>query len=407
MRFGLRVRGLVAALTIGTSVIAASAASAAVPCQKDGPFDKWLADVKAEAAAKGVSRAAIETGLAGVAFDPSIVRRDRGQGVFQQSFLQFSDRMVSADRMSRGKKMLQTHAALFSRIEKQYGVPPEVLVAFWGLETDFGSDLGKLPVITAVATLAYDCRRPDFFRPELIDLLRIVERGDLKPSEMLGDWAGELGHMQFTPTDYFKYGVDYDGDGRRDVRNSVPDAMASAANFLVGLGWRRGEPWLEEVHVPANLPWQDAGLDVTHTRQEWAKAGVTRTGGRPLTADGLPASLILPMGRLGPAFLAYPNFQAYLGWNKAMVYSTTAAYYATRLDGAAPVTRGSAPGMMTTEQMRELQTLLHRQGFSNEPADGRLGNATRAAVKQAQLKYGLPADSYPTVELLAAMRAGR
>ena len=404
MRFGMIGKGLAAAAVVGVSVLVGSGDARAVPCQKDGPFESWLAGVKAEAAAKGVSRAAIEQGLAGVAFDPSIVRSDRGQGVFQQSFLQFSDRMVSADRMSRGKKLLASHADLFARIQKQFGVPPEVLVAFWGLETDFGSDLGKRPVINAVATLAYDCRRADFFRPELIDLLRIVERGDLKPSEMIGDWAGELGHMQFTPTDYFKYGVDYDGDGRRDVRNSVPDAMASAANFLVGLGWRRGEPWLEEVRVPQNLPWAEAGLDIQHSRNDWARAGVTRADGRPLNADGLPASLILPMGRLGPAFLAYPNFQAYLGWNKAMVYSTTAAYFATRLAGAAPITRGSAPGMMTTEQLRELQVQLQRQGFTTEAPDGRLGNGTRIAVRKAQQKYGLPADSYPTVELLAAMQ---
>jgi lytic murein transglycosylase len=395
----LPLAALATAMLAGVSL--AGAASAAT-C--GGDFSQWLEGVKAEAAKQGVSRAAIDAGLAGVAFDPQIVRRDRGQGVFQQSFLQFSDRMVSPDRMSRGAQMLKTHAALLARIEKQYGVPPEVLVAFWGLETDFGSDKGKFPIITSVATLAFDCRRPDFFRPELIDALRIVERGDLTPAEMVGDWAGEAGHMMMTPTDYYRYGVDYDGDGRRNVIASVPDAMASAANFLKGLGWRAGEPWLTEVKVPADMPWDQADLAIRHPRAKWVSWGVSGANG-PLPADGLQASLHLPMGRFGPAFLVYANFDAFLGWNKAMVYSTTAAYYATRLAGAPKVGRGNGTVTpLSTEQVKELQTLLVRHGFSKETPDGRIGSATRSAVKLAQLKVGLPADSYPTVELIAKLR---
>ena len=387
---------------------ATTAALADSRCRGGTGFETWLAGFKKQAEAEGVSRAAIDRGLAGVAFDPAIVRRDQGQAVFQQTFLQFSDRMVSADRMSRGSRLLQTHAALLKKIEAEYGVPGPVLVAFWGLETDFGTDMGKYRAPAAVATLAYDCRRSEMFTTELIDLLRIVERGDLEPSEMIGDWAGELGHHMFTPTDLYTYAADGDGDGRRNVMRSIPDSLATAANFLKGLGWRKGEPWIEEVRVPATMDWSRSDPDIDLSRAEWARMGLTRSDGSALASGGPPASLWLPMGRNGPAFLTYPNFQAYLGWNKAMVYSTTAAYYATRLAGAPPISRGRGTVTpLTTEEMKQLQGLLARRGFTNETPDGRLGNATRAAVRKAQMALGLPADSYPTAELIAALQGGR
>jgi membrane-bound lytic murein transglycosylase B len=237
--------------------------------------------------------------------------------------------------------------------------------------------------------------------------LRIIERGDLSADEMLGAWAGELGPTQFMPTEYFKYAVDYDGDGRRDLMRSVPDMLASTANYLVNLGWRRGEPWLQEVRVPANLAWDQADLAIQHPRSYWAHAGVTQANGEPLSSDDLPASLLLPMGRFGPAFLGYPNFKVYLEWNSSLVYATTAAYFATRLAGAPPVRRGSGQvPILAAAQIKELQQLLVRQGHTIGTIDGKLGLATRAAVKSAQLKLGMAADSYPSPELLARLRAG-
>jgi lytic murein transglycosylase len=363
--------------------------------------------VRQEAAAQGVSA----TGLAalnGLVFDPAIVRRDHGQGVFQQSFLQFSDRMAAAYRIQQGGVMIKRHADLFARIEKQYGVPAPVITAFWALESDFGTNNGKYPILRAVATLAYDCRRPDFFRTQLIDALRIVQRGDLRASEMIGDWAGELGPLQFTPSDYYKYAVDFDGDGRRDLIHSVPDLLASGANFLSNLGWKRGEPWLQEVRAPATVPWEQADLSLKHPRAQWARWGVTFADGRPLPADEMPASLLLPMGRLGPAFLAYNNFQAYLGWNASLVYSITAAYLATRIAGAPPLHRGSPNiPVLSGAQIMEMQQLLVRQGFSKAPPDGKFGLTTRAGVRAAQMKLGMPADSYPTAELIERLRATR
>lgn len=391
---------LAAALLLATSL----GALAEVPCRTSGSFESWLADFKQEAIASGISRAAVEKGLAGVAYDPAIIKRDHGQGVFQQTFLQFSDRMVSSDRLSRGPKLLRQHADLFRRIEAKYGVPGAVLVAFWGLETDFGSDLGKYRAPVSVATLAYDCRRAEMFRTELTGLLKVVERGDLEPNQMVGDWAGELGHLMFSPHDYARYGTDFDGDGRADVIHSIPDAMASGAAFLQALGWRRGEPWLESVRVPDDMDWSKADPEVRVSRADWARAGVRAGDGSALPGGGPEAWLWLPMGRNGPAFLAYPNFDAYLGWNKAMVYATTAAYYADRLAGAPALARGRGTVTpLSAESVRRLQTLMVKRGFSMEEPDGKIGQATRMAVRKAQLAVGLPADSYPDEALLAAL----
>jgi lytic murein transglycosylase len=398
------IRGLArAAVLIAMPLL--SEPTLAASCHNGASFEQWLDGVKREALAQGISQAALTSALPAISFDPSIVRRDRGQGVFQQSFLQFSDRMVSANRLQVGARQLQTHAALFDRIERQFGVPGPVLTAFWGLETDFGSNIGKTPILRSLATLAYDCRRPDFFRGQLLDALRLIHRGDLKASEMLGDWAGEIGPMQFTPTYYLNHAVDFDADGRRDLRGAT-DALASTANLLMSHGWRRGEPWLQEVRVPANMPWDQADIEIKHPRSHWMRLGVTAAHGS-LPMDDLQASLLLPMGRFGPAFLAYPNFQVYLKWNQAMVYAITAAYYATRLAGAPTVGRGRSDiVMLTTPQVQELQRLLVKVGYKGEP-DGRLGLGTRQSVKAAQMKLGMPADSFPTVELLERLRTMR
>ena len=395
------VAALVSAAMIGP-------AAANHTCRNTGTFEQWMAGFKQEAAAAGISRATISAALDGVTYDPNVVKRDHGQGVFQQSFLQFSDRMTNVNRFQNGIAQLKKNAALFARIEQQFGVPPAVVAGFWGLESDYGADKGNIwPIIRAVATLAYDCRRSEFFRTQLMDALRIVQRGDLHANEMIGNWAGELGPTQFTPTDYFKHGVDFDGDGRVDMIRSVPDALASAANLMKSFGWQRGQPWLQEVRVPAQLSWDQADLTIQHPRSQWVKWGVTAAHGA-LPADSLPASLLLPMGRNGPAFLAYPNFQAYLKWNAAMVYATTAAYFATLLDGAPRIGRGNAPvAVLTTQQVQELQQLLRAHRFYDGEIDGRMGSATRPAVKKAQLKVGLPADSYPTADLIERLRATR
>lgn len=391
-----------AMLLVGTLTMAGQAAA---QCGKGMSFERWLDGVRRDAAAAGISRNTIARALKGITFDQSVINADRRQRVFTQSFLQFSDRMVAQYRLDQGAKLLREYSSTFSRIEQRYGVPGPVLTSFWGLETDFGANIGKGSTVRSLATLAYDCRRPEMFRPQLLNALRIVERGDLQPHEMIGPWAGELGQTQFLPSHYVEYGVDFDGDGRRDLLRSAPDALASTANLLAAQGWRRGESWLEEVRVPARMPWDQADLAIMHPRSQWAHWGVHRANGGALPADTVPATLLLPMGRNGPAFLAYRNFQVYLEWNSSLVYATTAAYFATRLAGAPRVSRGRGEvAPLSYGETKKLQQLLQRQGFSVGKVDGVIGEQTRASVKAMQIKLGLPADSYPSHELLARMR---
>ncbi len=374
-------------------------------CRNTGSFNVWLAQFKKDAVAQGISPQVLAAAAPDLTFDPTIIHRDQGQAIFNLTFLQFSDKLIAGYRMQNGRAAMKKHAAVFARVEKAYGVPAPVLTAFWGLESDFGKVFGKYNILRALTTLAYDCRRPDFFREQLIAALRIVQRGDQRVQDMIGDWAGEFGGMQFTAGDYFKSAVDFDGDGRRDLIKSIPDTLASGANFLVNLGWKRGEPWLQEVRVPQNLKWQEADLNIQHPVSQWAAWGVRPAHGK-LPDGALPAALILPMGRHGPAFLAYPNFKAFLGWNAAYVYATTVAYFATRLAGAPVVDHSAAKTVkaLSTAEMMELQRLLNKHGFEAGDVDGKLGNGTRAAVKKAQLKVGLPANSWPTPELIAKLR---
>jgi lytic murein transglycosylase len=386
---------------LATLALLWAAPSFAATCHNTGNFESWLAQFKKDAVASGISPKVVAEASSELYFDPQIIKRDHGQAVFNQTFLQFSDRMVGGYRIPNGQKKMQQYADLFRRIEQKYGVPAPVITAFWGLESDFGADFGKFKILPALTTLAYDCRRGDYFRPQLMDALRLIQRGDQKIPDMIGAWAGEFGGIQITASDYYKYGVDGDGDGRRDLIKSVPDTLASAGNFLEHLGWRRGEPWLQEVHVPHEMPWQEADVNIKHPVSQWEKWGVRPAYGK-LPDGAMGASLILPMGRHGPAFLAYPNFQAFLGWNSAYVYSTTVAYFATRLNGAPVFDHEGAKQIhpLSGEQVMELQRLLNKQGWNVGDPDGKVGNATRTAVKEAQLKFGLPADSYPTAELL-------
>jgi lytic murein transglycosylase len=387
------------------SLTSAPAMAAPAPCRTSGSFEKWLEGFKQEALAQGISRLAIQAATPYLTYDARIVGIDRGQRIFASTFLQFSDKLVPKHRIDNGLLQIKKHAAIFAKVEQQYGVPAPVITAFWGLESDFGTNMGKDHSIRSIVSLAYDCRRADMFRGHLFDALRIIERGDLRPEEMIGSWAGELGQTQMMPSEYLKNAVDYDGDGHRNLLKSVPDVIASSAKYLGELGWKRGEPWLDEVRVPANLPWDQADLAIQHPRSKWAGWGVTRPDGKPLANDGLPASLVLPMGRHGPAFLAYNNFQVYLKWNNSLVYSTTAAFYASRLAGAGPMRRGDANiPQLNFEQTKELQQILTRKGHDVGKVDGLLGSASRVAVKKEQIKLGLPADSWPTPELLERLK---
>lgn len=380
----------------------AAAVESGAACTNTGSFERWLSEFKAEAHAKGISPRAIAA-LDGVTLDQGIIRRDHGQSVFSQSFLEFSDRMANKNRIATGRSRIAKDKALFDKIERQFGVPASAIVAFWGLETDFGHDSGHLPTLTSLVTLAYDCRRPEKFRAELLDALRIIQKGDLRPDEMRGSWAGEIGQTQFVPSIYLKYALDYEGDGKADLINNVPDVLASTANYLSGLGWRRGEPWLKEVRVPESMDWAEADLTIEHTVGEWESKGVQIADGSKVPGS-LTAALLLPMGKNGPAFLVFQNFKVFLEWNQSLIYSTTVAYLATRIEGAPAVSRGHAVPY-GYEPTKELQVLLRGRGFYSGDVDGKLGLATRESVKKAQQKFGLPADSYPSPELIARLQS--
>lgn len=395
------------ALCLAASLVLASsaAASAATNCQDPSKFTGWLSGVKKEAAGMGISRRAISV-LDGMTYDPAVIKRDRAQSVFSLTFLDFQARLISGGRMNKGASLLKQHAAIFKQVEQRYGVPPSVITAFWGLETDFGGYMGDFHTIRSLATLAFDCRRPEKFRPQIFAALQILDRGDMTVDDMVGAWAGEIGQVQFLPADFLESGVDADGDGRVDLKRSIPDILMSTGSLLVNHGWQANQPWLQEVNVPDDMPWEEADIAIQHPRSQWTKWGVKLASGKALKADKTNASLLLPMGRNGPAFLAYPNFtKVYLKWNESLIYSTTAAYFATRLAGAPPVGKGNGPAdALDYNQIMELQKILTRMGYDVGKIDGKLGAMSRAAVKSVQIKFGLPADSWPTPSLLNRLR---
>lgn len=398
------VKRLAAALAL-TMAMAGTASAESCGNSAKG-FNGFIKAFRQEAAAQGVGERGLSA-LDGVEYDPAIIKKDRAQSVFSQSFLEFQARMVSDYRIKQGAALLKKYANIFDAVEQQYGVPGQVIIAYWALETDFGKNMGDFDTIRSLATLAWDCRRPDKFREQLIGALTLYDKGDLGLEDMRGAWAGEIGHTQFLPKEYNEVAVDADGDGHRNLKRSIADAMASSAALLVHHGWIANQPFIQEVRVPANMPWDQADIAIEHPRSQWAKWGVKAASGK-LKADKMPASLLLPMGKDGPAFLAYNNFvMAQLKWNESLVYSTTAAYLATRIAGAPKVSPGRAEvHALSYKEIIELQKILAGKGYDVGDIDGKLGKATRMAVKDVQIKMGWPADSYPTQEFLAQLRNG-
>ena len=401
----MRTKIIVAALMLASlGMTDARAASCGNTAQG---FSGFLSAVKRDAAKQGISGQALGL-LDTVQYDPAIIKRDRAQNVFAQSFLQFSGRMATDARIVKGRALIAQNKETFDAVQKQYGVPAAVITAFWALETDFGADIGKSPTIQSIVTLAWDCRRPEKFRPQIVPALMLIQNGDLSPDEMRGAWAGEIGQTQFMAYDYNESAVDFDGDGRRNLRDSIPDVIASTANLLKKGGWQAGQPWLQEVKLTGDLPWDQADLAIQHSRAEWAKWGVMAASGKALKGDATPAALLLPMGKNGPAFLAYNNFTtAYLKWNESLVYSTTAAYLATRIAGAPKASAGrAAVNVASYQEVVALQNKLSGLGYDVGKADGKIGAGTRAAVKAEQLKMNFPADSYPSKEFISQFLGG-
>ena len=366
-----------------------------------GDFGQWLDGVKGEAVAADHDPATVDAFFAAARQDSKVLKADRSQGVFRKTFLEFSKALISESRMKNGRSYLQKYAGTFKTMQSEFGVNPGIIMAFWAFETDFGQVQGDFNTLNALVTLAHDCRRPELFRPQVMAALMLHERGDFDAATTTGAWAGEVGMVQMLPRDILERGIDGDGDGRIRLKTSAPDALLSGANMLRSFGWRAGEPWLQEVTLPDDLDWSKTGLDTELSTAQWAGLGVQpRDGGLP---KGLSASVLLPQGRKGPAFLAYPNFRVLFEWNKSFVYVTTAAYFATRLQGAAPYAAGDPDPSLSGEQMAALQKKLAARGYDVGKIDGILGAATRSAVQKEQLRLGLPADAWPTLGLLKAL----
>jgi lytic murein transglycosylase len=319
--------------------------------------------------------------------------------VFNLTFAEFSKRLISEQRLKKGRENLVKYADIFKKAEETYGVPGPVIAAFWGLETDFGAIQGDFDTLNSLVSLSHDCRRPELFRPQLMAMLQLIDKGVVDAGTM-GAWAGEIGQMQLLPKDYLERGVDGDGDGKVDLRNSVADAVMTAARMLSELGWQRGEPWLEVVQITQDMPWENSIRTYRLPHSKWSGWGVKAADGAALGADDGDASLLIPMGRKGPAFLSYRNFDIFVEWNKSIVYATTAAYFATRLAGSEPFVLGTPEPGLTTEELTELQNKLVTHGYDMGRIDGVFGTKTRDAVRTEQLRLGMPADSWPTRELL-------
>ena len=367
--------------------------------QCGGGFNTFVRGLKQEAVAAGHSQAATDAFFRGVAQDSKVLKADRAQGVFQKPFIDFSRRLISQNRIDRGRSKSREFNAVFDRIQRDYGIDRGVLLAFWAFETDYGAFQGDFNTLNALVTLAHDCRRPELFRPQIFAALTLYEQGNFDPRRTTGAWAGEIGMVQMLPRDILENGMDGDGDGQVSLKTSAPDALLSGAKMLSHLGWTPNQPWLQEVRLPAGLDLTQTGPAHKRSVADWAAQGVKPRKGA--LADGtLQASLLLPQGHKGPAFLAYPNFDVYFEWNQSFVYVLTAAYFATRLEGAQVYDAGAPDQGLTGAQMKQLQKKLQARGHDVGKVDGILGARTRIAVQKEQTRLGLPADAWPTPALL-------
>lgn len=382
------------------SFVLAMLASPTVAQTCGGSFSGFLDGLVSDATARGIAEDTARGFLSGAQQDQAVLNADRAQGFFQRDFIDFSRRLISSNRMDNARAQAQRQDAIFDRIDAEFGIPRGVLLAFWAFETDFGAVQGDFNTRNALVTLAHDCRRPELFRPQVFAAMELFARGDFNPATTTGAWAGEIGMVQMLPGDIIENGRDGDGDGQVNLKSSAPDALLSGASVLASLGWRAGQPWLQEVIVPDDMDWSLSGTETRLPSSAWVERGVMPRSGA--LAD-LPASLILPMGRKGPAFLAYPNFDVYFEWNQSFVYVLTAAYFGTRIEGAPVYNAGNPDAGLSGDQVQQLQRKLEARGYDVGGADGIIGAKTRTAIQEEQQRLGLPADAWPTPALLGAL----
>lgn len=364
-----------------------------------GDFNSFIEKLKEKTYQMGYDPFVVEKFFKNVKQDLEVIRRDRSQGIFKKTFVEFSKLVMSDHRIAKGKQFAGKHEQTFSAVYQKYGVPPAVLLSFLALETDYGVNQGDFNTLNSLVTLSHDCRRPELFQPHVFAALELFELGSFDPDLTRGAWAGEIGMIQMLPEDIVLYGVDQDGDGKVNLQSSVPDVLMTAGNILNKLGWKPYQPWLREIRVPRNLNWAETGLNHWKTMTEWKSLGVQVRNG--IGPDGdLKAAVLLPQGRKGTAFFAFPNYQIYLQWNKSFIYSTTSAFFATLLNGEPMYNEGHPSSPLSDDELKRLQTALTGRGYDVGGIDGIIGAKTRFAIQQEQIRLGLPADAWPTKELL-------
>ncbi|RKF13843.1 lytic murein transglycosylase [Roseovarius spongiae] len=371
-------------------------------------FANWIRGFRGRAGAAGVQGRVFDAAFSGVQYDPGVVKLDRNQSEFTKQIWEYLDSAVSPTRISNGKRELRRHRRTLERIEAHFGVEKEVVTAIWGMESAYGARRGSRPLIQSLATLAYDGRRGRFFEKQLIAALKIVQAGDVAPRLMTGSWAGAMGHTQFIPTSYLAYAVDFTGDGRRDIWSDDPtDALASTAAYLARFGWRKGQPWGVEVILPRGFDPARARRSLTQAPSAWAAEGVRDIHGRPVPNYG-DASILLPAGTQGAAFMIFHNFSVIEKYNKADAYVIGVGHLSDRLKGG-PAIQANWPRQYqstTSRQKKEIQRHLKRRGYDVQAIDGLIGPKTITAIRAFQKLRGMPPDGYPSRQLLKALKGG-
>lgn len=390
-----------AACLLPLVTLGSGTAAAADPEATD--FSACVDGIALQARQHGISDRIIDDVLRQVEHRERVIELDRSQPEFTTTFADYLDRRVTPDRVRRGRRMLDSHGDLLDAIADEYGVPAHYLVAFWGLETNYGRYFGRMSVVESLATLACDPRRSGYFTRELLAALRILDEGAITPEGMEGSWAGAMGHVQFMPSVFLRYAEDYDGDGRRDLWGSLPDALASAANYLSSIGWETGLRWGREVFLPEAFDYSLAGRDKARPLSEWARMGLRRAAdGSALPPMDIEAAVLVPAGHEGPAFLVYRNFDIIMKWNRSEFYALAVGHLADRIAGGGTL-RQPPPGgdPMSRDQVRALQERLREEGYYDDSVDGIFGSRTRRALQAFQADRGLVADGFPSDALLA------
>ena len=372
-------------------------------------FSAWLAAFRVRALRQGISASTLDLTLSDLQPNTDIIAQDRQQPEHTQTIWNYLDRAVSPERIAQGQKALAEHIDLLRRIEHQFGVSKDIIVAIWGLESAFGANRGSLPIIEALATLAFDARRRILFENQLVSAHLILQAGDIALRQMTGSWAGAAGHTQFMPTSFLRYAVDFDGDGRRNIWADDPtDALASTASYLAQSGWNIAQPWGVEVTLPDGFDYALTGKQTSMCAQDWAQVGVCRSDGKPLPADAL-ASVLFPAGQFGPALMIFENFQALATYNSSDAYVIAAGHLADRISGSGEFVAAwpRAEAALTRAECREFQERLGAAGFDTRGIDGIFGPNTYAALQGYQSACGLVADGYPTHEILIQLRRSK